>query len=139
MDRILLDTDIYSEILRGRNENVKRYAIEYEKQYGRFTISVIVMAEIVKGLQKRGDASEIDEFIKACDSEEVLLLDAAAAVIAGKIYGELEKPGLSIGRADPLIGAVALAHDLTLATGNTKHFQRIVDLGFPLRLVNWRE
>jgi predicted nucleic acid-binding protein len=139
MDCTLLDTDIYSEILKGRNQVVARRAAEYEDRFGQFTISVITMAEIVKGMQKRGDVTEIDKFVLACDLMEVLLLDPNAAVIAGRIYGLLEKRGLSIDRADPLIAGIALAHDLTLATGNTRHFQRVVDLGFPLRLVNWRD
>ncbi len=139
MDRTLLDTDIYSEVLKGRNQVVTRRATEYEDYFGQFTISVITMAEIVKGIQKRGDVAEIDKFVEACDVIQVLLLDTNSAVIAGKIYGLLEKQGLSIDRADPLIAAIALTNDLPLATGNTKHFERIVDLGFPLRLVNWRD
>jgi predicted nucleic acid-binding protein len=71
-------------------------------------------------------------------SEELLPLDTEAAVIAGRIYGELEKVGRTIGRADPLIAGIAIAHDLTLVTGNTKHFERIAALGFPLVLEDWR-
>jgi predicted nucleic acid-binding protein len=65
-------------------------------------------------------------------------VDAAAAVVAGTIYGELQRAGQTIGRADPMIAGVALRHDLTLVTGNTQHFERIVRLGFGLRLENWR-
>jgi tRNA(fMet)-specific endonuclease VapC len=139
MDRVILDTDIYSEILKGRNQVVSRRAKEYEDCFGQFTISVVTMAEIVKGIQKRGDIAEIDRFVLACELMELLPLDTDSAVIAGKIYGLLEKRGLSIDRADPLIAGIAIARDLTLSTGNTKHFQRVVDLGFPLRLVNWRD
>ncbi|MDZ4657754.1 MAG: PIN domain-containing protein [Bythopirellula sp.] len=139
MDRTLLDTDIYSEILKGRNQVVARRAADYENRFGQLIVSVITMAEIVKGIQKRGDVAEIDKFVLACDLMEVLLLDPHSAVIAGRIYGLLEKRGLSIDRADPLIAGIAIANDITLATGNIKHFQRIVDLGFPLRLVNWRD
>ncbi len=139
MSRILLDTDIFSEVLKGKNENIKRNSAAYRQQHGCYTISVITLSEMVKGLQKRGEPGRIEKLVQACEGEEVLLLDKTSAVIAGRIYGELEKQGLSIGRADPLIAGIALANDFTLATGNTKHFQRIVDLGFPLRLVDWRE
>jgi tRNA(fMet)-specific endonuclease VapC len=139
MDRIVLDTDIYSEILKGRNENVNRRASEYEYHFGQLTISVITVAEIVKGLQKREEIDEIDAFGKACEFEEILCLDLKAAAMAGKIYGQLERQGLTIGRADPLIAAIALANDLGLATGNIKHFMRVCDLGFPLRLANRRD
>lgn len=139
MDRTLLDTDIYSEILKGRNEAVARHAATYENRFGRFTVSVITIAEIVKGMQKRGDVAQIAEFSQTCDMNDVLLLDTASAVIAGRIYGGLESIGKSIDRADLLIVVIALANNMTLATGNTKHFQRVIDLGFPLRLINWRE
>jgi len=50
----------------------------------------------------------------------------------------LEKTGQTIGRADPLIAGIALQHNLILITGNTKHFERIVRLGYPLRMDDWR-
>ena len=56
--------------------------------------------------------------------EEILPLGTGAAVIAGRIYGELERAGQSIGRVDPLIAGIAIAGKLTLVTGNTRHFER---------------
>jgi tRNA(fMet)-specific endonuclease VapC len=55
-----------------------------------------------------------------------------------EIYGELEKSGQTIGRADPFIAGIAIAHNLQLVSGNTKHFERIAVLGFPLSLADWR-
>lgn len=40
--------------------------------------------------------------------------------------------------ADSMIAATAIEHNLVLVTGNTKHFERIQELGCPLRLDNWR-
>ena len=40
--------------------------------------------------------------------------------------------------ADPMIGAIAIEQGLGLVTGNTTHFQRIQQLGYPLTLANWR-
>jgi tRNA(fMet)-specific endonuclease VapC len=37
-----------------------------------------------------------------------------------------------------MIAAIALQHGLALVTGNTKHFDRIRQLGFPLSLLDWR-
>jgi tRNA(fMet)-specific endonuclease VapC len=36
------------------------------------------------------------------------------------------------------VNKVLLEHNLELVTGNAAHFQRIVRLGYPLGLVNWR-
>src|SRR5271166_7089435 len=68
----------------------------------------------------------------------VLALDQAAAELAGRIQGELERVGQPIGRADPIIAATALQNGLELVTGNTAHYQRIQQIGHPLVLVNWR-
>jgi len=32
----------------------------------------------------------------------------------------------------------AIQHDLTLVTGNQAHYQRLQELGYPLKLDNWR-
>ena len=37
-----------------------------------------------------------------------------------------------------MIAAVALTDGLELVTGNTSHYQRVQQLGYPLALVNWR-
>jgi tRNA(fMet)-specific endonuclease VapC len=50
----------------------------------------------------------------------------------------LERTGQPIDRADPMIAAIALRHDLTLVTGNVSHYQRIQTLGYGLKLDNWR-
>ncbi len=52
MNKALLDTDIYSEILRGVNATVTAHARTYRQAHGRLTLSVITVMEMVKGLQK---------------------------------------------------------------------------------------
>jgi len=37
-----------------------------------------------------------------------------------------------------MIAAIVVVHGLELVTGNTAHYQRIQQLGYPLTLVNWR-
>jgi tRNA(fMet)-specific endonuclease VapC len=58
--------------------------------------------------------------------------------LAGRITDDLDRLGQPIGRADPIIAAVAIDQGLELVTGNTGHYQRIQQLGYPLALVNWR-
>jgi Arc/MetJ-type ribon-helix-helix transcriptional regulator len=52
--------------------------------------------------------------------------------------GNLERVGRPIGRCDPMIAAIAITNGLELVTGNTAHYQRIQQLGYPLVLANWR-
>lgn len=69
---------------------------------------------------------------------ELLGFDERCALLAGRIFADLERAGLPIGRADPMIAAIALEHELTLVTGNTAHYARVRLVGYPLMLENWR-
>src|SRR5512135_2289282 len=64
--------------------------------------------------------------------------DQGAAELAGRIEGELERVGRPVGRADPMVAAIALQNGLELVTGNTTHYQRIQEIGYPLVLHDWR-
>jgi len=139
MDQSLLDTDIFSEILKAKNPTIVRRAKAYRKQFSRYTLSTVTVMELVKGFQKAGRADRIQTLTTALVGEEILPFDRESAILAGRIYGELEKTGQTIGRADPLIAGISVRHNLVLVTGNTRHFERIVELGFPLLLQDWRK
>lgn len=138
MNKALLDTDIYSEIIKAVDQTVTRNATAYRQAYGFLTLSVVTVMEIIQGLRRVGGSSRIQTFRNVIASEEILLFDQAAADLAGQIAGDLDRVGRPIGRCDPMIAAVAIIHDLELITGNTAHYQRLQPLGYPLTLVNWR-
>ena len=69
---------------------------------------------------------------------EVIPFAESATVLAGQIAGKLERVGRPIGLADSMIAAIALVHGLDLVSGNTTHFHRVQQLGYPLALANWR-
>jgi tRNA(fMet)-specific endonuclease VapC len=138
LNKALLDTDIYSEILKAVDQTVTRNAIAYRQSQGILTLSTVAVMEVIRGFQKNQSQRKLQNFLSAIASEEVLTFDQPAAELAGRIAGELERVGRPIGLADPMIAAIALNHSLELVTGNTTHFQRIQQLGYPLTLVNWR-
>ncbi|MBI3838270.1 MAG: PIN domain-containing protein [Planctomycetia bacterium] len=138
MDRALLDTDIFSEILKAKNATVAAKGQEYRDTYGLFTISAVTIMEIIKGLRKLGQPERLRSFLDAVSGDEVLPLDMASAEVAGKIHGDLERAGQTIGRADPMVAGIAIHHGLVLVSGNTAHYERIRALGYPLQLDNWR-
>ncbi len=138
MNKALLDTDIYSEVLKAVNPTVARNAATYRQAHGVLTVSVITKMEIVKGCQRVQSISRMRKFLNAIAKEEILPFEEAAAELAGRIVGDLERTGQPIGMADPIIAAIAIDHGLELVTGNTAHFQRIQQLGYPLTLANWR-
>lgn len=53
MNKILLDTDIYSEVLKGVDANVASRARSYRRAQGVLTISVVTANEIVRGFQRK--------------------------------------------------------------------------------------
>ncbi len=55
MNKTLLDTDIYSEILRAVNPTVVGNARSYRQTHGVLTLSVITVMEMVKGSSKFND------------------------------------------------------------------------------------
>jgi predicted nucleic acid-binding protein len=138
LNEALLDTDIYSEILKAVDQTVTRNAVAYRQAQGLLTLSTVTVMEVVRGFQKNQSQRKLQNFLSAIASEEVLTFDQPAAELAGRIAGELERVGRPIGVADPMIAAIALNHGLEVVTGNTTHFQRIQQLGYPLTLVNWR-
>lgn len=139
MNKALLDTDIYSETLKAIDQHVIRNATAYRQAHGLLTFSVITLMEIIQGLRKVGaSAQRIQALRTAIGLEEILPFEQVAADLAGQIAGDLDRVGRPIGRCDPMIAAVALTHGLDLVTGNTSHYQRVQQLGYPLTLINWR-
>ncbi|NES20555.1 MAG: type II toxin-antitoxin system VapC family toxin [Symploca sp. SIO3E6] len=59
-----------------------------------------------------------------------LPFDDNTASIAGQVRAQLDVAGTPIGPNDLLIAAIALYHDLTLVTHNTREFSRISGLKY---------
>ena len=138
MEKVLLDTDISSEILKRKNEAVVKSAKRYQAYFGHYTISSIAVMEIIKGFHKVNRETNIQKFISALSDTEVLTLQIKEAEIAGRIYADLERTGQPIGRADPIVASIAMVNNLILSTGNIDHYQRIINLGYDLKLENWK-
>tara|TARA_Y100000310_G_scaffold236388_1_gene239548 strand:+ start:150 stop:491 length:342 start_codon:yes stop_codon:yes gene_type:complete len=66
-------------------------------------------------------------------SFEVLPFELRAADVYARVRATLEREGRPLADADLRIAAVAIVNDLTLVTGNVRHFTRIPDL----RIENW--
>lgn len=138
MNKVLLDTDIFSEIRKGIDRRVVSRAGAYRYVFGFYTISIMTFIEVVKGWQKRQREDRVQEFLTEIANVEVLAIDNYIAELAGRICGDLERMGQPIGLADSIIAATAIHEDLILVTGNLSHHQRIQALGYSLKLDNWR-
>ena len=94
----------------------------------------IVVYELRHGAESSSDPArehaKLDVFVAPFSS---LTFDDACAVKCAEIRRGLERKGETIGPHDLLIAAVALRHDLTLVTHNTREFGRLSTL----RLEDW--
>ncbi|NQY31952.1 MAG: type II toxin-antitoxin system VapC family toxin [Coraliomargarita sp.] len=122
MSAWLIDTNIVSEIMRRKPDpSVEQWCLKE----GAFHISVITIDEITFGLTKKSLDTKVkwfEDFLSnRCD---ILPATASIAHRAGQIRGQLATKGKPRSQADMLIAATAWAHDLTLATRNTRDFER---------------
>jgi tRNA(fMet)-specific endonuclease VapC len=139
MSRVLLDTDLLSEVLRERNPKVGERAKQYLTAKGKLTLSSVTVFEVVRGWWHAGRSERGDEFFAWCNSfADVLPFDARCAEVAGRFGGSLSRSGTPIGVADVLIAATAIVHELPIGTGNTAHYERALPFGLA-GIENWRD
>jgi len=139
MDKCIIDTDIFSEFLRGKNKSVVDRATAYISEHTQLAVAVMTVVEVTSGYHRTGRAAHLHQFVAYLANVIVLELTEPIARLAGEIHGQLASSGTPIGIADITIAATAIHHELTLITGNTSHYIRIVERGFPLKLDNWKD
>lgn len=130
----LFDTDVISHLFKKKPPPglVNRLAaVPIREQF----ISTITVAEIVYGACKseRPDfhLANLQKILLA--AVNVLTFDSKAAYVCGRLRARLEGEGTPLALADLEIAAIAIANDLTLISGNLRHFSRIPEL----RVENW--
>ena len=130
----LFDTDTLSHLLRREHSPsllVRMAAVPPEEQF----ITAITVGEMVYGAER---SSRREYLLTQFESRlwptvQILSFDQAAAETYGRLRGELERAGTSLADTDLRIAAIALTNDLTVVTGNVRHFTRVPGL----RVENW--
>jgi len=138
MSKVLLDTDILSEYLKGHDKVVARYAASYARQHGVFTFTSVTVHEIVFGLEFKGASGQLAKALAWLNQNEQITPTAADYREAGIIRANARKQGFILELPDCLIAATALRLGLPLVTGNTGDFQAIQRAGVNLTIENWR-
>ena len=122
---ILLDTNIVVAYLNG-HEQVARRIIE---RVSEISVPSLVAAELFYGARASVRAEEnLSKLDRLCQVLPIVDFDLLAARHFGILKAELRKRGRPTGEIDAWIAAIALAHNATLVTHNTRDFQHIPGL-----------
>ena len=119
----LLDTNVISEIRRGRDPNVAAWASEATD--AELFLSVLTLGEIRKGIERlrRRDSDQAEVFAAWLEqlrdqfADRILPVDDRVAEEWGRLNAPAERKTV-----DSLIAATARLHDLTVVTRNTGDF-----------------
>jgi tRNA(fMet)-specific endonuclease VapC len=123
--RLLIDTNRYSDMIRGDGDVGSRFASAAE-----LWMPIIVMGELLAGFahgkDRRSNENKLRRFLNK-PSTGLLLLDESTASVYGDISNTLRTQGTRIPTNDIWIAALALQHDLTLDTRD-QHFHHVPGL-----------
>ncbi len=134
MNKVLLDTDILSELIKRRNTSVDQQAASYLHVHQRLSFSVVTYFEIVRGFRWKQAPAQISKFEYLAGESIVIPIDTSIASKASELWSIARREGYPCGDADLLIAATAIVHQLRLVTGNTAHYSWITEL----ETDNWR-
>ena len=130
----LFDTDTLSEVLKRNPSPGLMARLATMPAEDQFTTSITV-GEMAYGAYRSSQTEyllyQFEEIV--WPMVQILPFDRAAAEIYGSIRADLERAGTPLAEPDLRIAAIALTNDLTVVTGNVRHFFRIGGL----RVENW--
>ncbi len=122
-ERLLLDTDVLIEYLRGRPK-----AIEYlEGLTSDLYLSVISVAELFAGVKGDEEERSLKQFLLAF---AILPVTEKVARLGG-LYRRDFRSSHGTGLADALIAATAVENGANLATFNRRHFPMVSRIAVP--------
>jgi tRNA(fMet)-specific endonuclease VapC len=127
----LLDTNICSAHLSRPSGLAHRFM----QHLGRLHLPTVSLGELYAWAYRRPNQAKLLRSIEEDLLADVILLDfdRNAAHEFGRLRGTLLSQGISVSLVDLQIAAVALVHNLTLITHNTKDFLHVPGL----RLDDW--
>ena len=133
--RYLLDTDICSYVLRGREPHLLAVMEEKTRAGADLSISVVTYAELRLGAERSRDGERYNAAIRAfCERVSgVLDWDRPAADRFASLQARLLGAGRPIGGNDAMIAAHALSLGRVLVTNDERHFSRVSGLS----VENW--
>ena len=123
---IILDTNIWVNILRKNPKGAEWLNFLRTKS---IALTSITTYELFLGAElSNKHVKNLQEIQKLIGVYPVLDFDIKSSYIASKIQAKLQKQGRMIDIRDLYIAAIALIHNLPVATDNVSHFKRVEGL-----------
>jgi len=122
------DTDVLSAVISRKPplHLLRRLAqVSPEAQ----ATTTITLGELLYGAARRqseGLSQRVRDVLSLATT--ILPFDARAAEVYGPLRAQLESEGRRLAEPDLRIASIALSRDLTVVTGNVRHFARVPDL-----------
>ena len=125
--RYLLDSDVFSLMVSGRDEAINQRMAKLTA--GQATLSVITTGEFFYGVAHHAiSALRNERAQRLIDFLGVMPLDADVAQTYGSIRADLRAKGTPIGPNDLWLAAQAKTHGLIMVTRNGREFKRVKGL-----------
>ena len=125
----IFDTDIYTNVMRKVPSETLLNRLKKLPRRDQFT-TTITIAEVYYGVMKASNRPRLLKLFEdvLLPRATILPFDSSAAKKYGEIRNFLEKQGTPLAHADLQIASITLSMNMTLITGNLKHFQRVPKL-----------
>ncbi len=127
MEKILIDTDVIIDFLRGYDLRTKAFFLKIKNLEVKGCISLISIIELYTGIEEENNRQEIN-LKQLLSWLEILPIDFNLSKLAGKLR---RKYRLSI--TDSIIAATSSYFKIKLFTFNIRHFQKVQELTFYLK------
>lgn len=118
---MIFDADALIWYTRG-NENAARAVDSTDEP----RISVVTQMELLRGARDKADLKRIKIILEELAFELLPLTENIGH--RASLYVERHSLSTGLGVVDALVAATAAENNLTLVTGNTKHYRAIADL-----------
>jgi len=118
-DRLLIDTDVLVDYLRGQDDS----ASFLEARSETLLVSAITVAELFAGVREGQERTALNTFLSAFEVVPVTAPIAQRGGLLRRDFGKSHGAGL----ADALIAATAQETGARLVTLNAKHFPMVPD------------
>jgi predicted nucleic acid-binding protein len=130
----IFDTDIYTNVIRKIPSETLINRLKKVPRRDQFT-TTITIGEVYYGLMKASNKTRLLKLFEdvLLPRATILPFDFSAAKKYGEMRSFMEKQGTPLAHADLQIASIALSMNMTLITGNLKHFQRVPKLA----VENW--